>query len=212
MPSATKATLQPRKQPAQRRSSETVEAILQATIQVLVAVGKERLTTTRVAHRAGVSVGTLYQYFPNKSALLQATLRRHIQGVQTAVKKSCQQQRSQPVQQMATALVDAFLAAKMRNVNESKVLYSVSSDVDGMTIAQAAGKRVRHALAEMFVTAPEGLTKEPALVASVVAAALNGISRRLLESKSPERHLPVLREELLILVYAYLRTCTVATW
>lgn len=212
MPSATKATLQPRKQPAQRRSSETVEAILQATIQVLVAVGKERLTTTRVAHRAGVSVGTLYQYFPNKSALLQATLRRHIQGVQTAVKKSCQQQRSQPVQQMATALVDAFLAAKMRNVNESKVLYSVSSDVDGMTIAQAAGKRVRHALAEMFVTAPEGLTKEPALVASVVAAALNGISRRLLESKSPERHLPVLREELLVLVYAYLRTCTVATW
>ncbi|ACO31986.1 TetR/AcrR family transcriptional regulator [Acidobacterium capsulatum] len=207
MPRATKATLQPRKQPAQQRSSETVEAILQATIQVLVAVGKERLTTTRVAHRAGVSVGTLYQYFPNKSALLQATLRRHIQGVQTAVEHVCRLERSRPLPDMTTALVDAYLGAKMRNVKESAVLYSVSSDVDGMAIAQAAGKRVRHALAEMFATAPEGLTKEPELVASVVSAALNGISRRLLESKSPERHLPVLREELLTLLHAYLRTC-----
>jgi len=208
LPLATKATLQPRKQPVQQRSSETVEAILQATVQVLATVGKERLTTTRVAHRAGVSVGTLYQYFPNKSALLQAILRRHIQGVQTAVEQVCQQQRSRPVQEMATSLVDAFLGAKMRNVRESKMLYSVSSDVDGMAIAEAAGKRVRHALAGMFATAPEGLTKDPELVASVVSAALNGISRRLLESKSPERHLPVLREELLTLLHAYLRTCT----
>jgi AcrR family transcriptional regulator len=207
LPRATKDTLQPRKQPAQQRSSETVEAILQATIQVLVAVGKERLTTTRVAHRAGVSVGTLYQYFPNKSALLQATLRRHIEGVQTAVEQVCHQKRSRPLPDMTTALVDAYLGAKMRNVKESAVLYSVSSDVDGMAIAQAAGQRVRHALAEMFATAPEGLTKEPELVASVVSAALNGISRRLLESKFPERHLPVLREELLTLLHVYLRTC-----
>ena len=50
----------------------TVEAISEATIQVLLAVGLDRLTTTRVAERAGVSVGTLYQYYPNKQALLYA--------------------------------------------------------------------------------------------------------------------------------------------
>ena len=78
MPIATRPALQPRKKPVQTRSTATVDAILQATIQVLIAIGKERLTTTQVALRAGVSVGTLYQYFPNKSALLQACLERHM--------------------------------------------------------------------------------------------------------------------------------------
>ena len=70
MPIRAQALLDPRKSPVQARSTASVEAILDATIQVLLAVGIERLTTTRVALRAGVSVGTLYQYFPNKSALL----------------------------------------------------------------------------------------------------------------------------------------------
>jgi AcrR family transcriptional regulator len=50
-------------------------AIIQATIQVLMKDGKSKLTTTRIDERAGVSVGTLYQYFPNKSYLLQALLK-----------------------------------------------------------------------------------------------------------------------------------------
>ena len=66
-----------------------MDAILEATIQVLLSVGKERLTTTRVASRAGVSVGTLYQYFPNKSALLQAALKRHLDEVTDAVELVC---------------------------------------------------------------------------------------------------------------------------
>jgi hypothetical protein len=60
----------PRKTPVQARSTATVEAINQATFQVLVSVAADLLTTTGVAERAGVSVGTLYQYFPDKHALL----------------------------------------------------------------------------------------------------------------------------------------------
>ena len=87
MPTATQARLEPRKSPVQARSTASVEAILGATIQVLLKMGKERLTTTRVADRAGVSVGTLYQYFPNKSALLRAVLQQHMDEMREAVEQ-----------------------------------------------------------------------------------------------------------------------------
>src|SRR6187397_1085756 len=59
-----------RKQPQQARSSGLVAAILDAAVQVLAKEGAARFTTARVAERAGVSVGSLYQYFPNKAAIL----------------------------------------------------------------------------------------------------------------------------------------------
>lgn len=59
-----------RKQPKQARSAELVAAILQAAIQVLAKEGAQRFTTARVAEKAGVSVGSVYQYFPNKASIL----------------------------------------------------------------------------------------------------------------------------------------------
>src|SRR6201986_4514942 len=59
-----------RKAPKQVRSTDLVAAILEAAIQVLAREGANRFTTTRVAEKAGVSVGSLYQYFPNKAAIL----------------------------------------------------------------------------------------------------------------------------------------------
>ncbi|MGD0648184.1 MAG: TetR/AcrR family transcriptional regulator [Acidobacteriaceae bacterium] len=207
MPTAPKPLLKPRKTPIQARSNASVDAILQATLQVLTSVGKERLTTTRVAARAGVSVGTLYQYFPNKSALLQAALRRHMDQVRTAIETVCEQHQSESLLDMGTALVFAFLAAKMQSVKASAALYAVSSDVDGAAIAKAAGHRSRRAIVELFATAREPLTKDPELIATAVVSALNGFSRSLLESKSPELQLEPLRDELIVLVHAYLRTC-----
>src|SRR5215831_18074182 len=72
MPADTLNAFEPRKTPVQARSAVTVSAISEATIQVLISHGGDRLTTTRVAERAGVSVGTLYQYYPNKESLLFA--------------------------------------------------------------------------------------------------------------------------------------------
>ncbi len=65
-----KPTISQRKQPRQARSNASVDVILQAAAQVLAQEGAARFTTARVAERAGVSVGTLYQYFPNKAAIL----------------------------------------------------------------------------------------------------------------------------------------------
>ena len=69
----------------------TLEAISEATIQILLAVGLDRLTTTRVAERAGVSLGTLYQYYPNKQALLYAVLKVHSIKVAEAVEGACRE-------------------------------------------------------------------------------------------------------------------------
>src|SRR3981081_2166140 len=146
--------LEPRKSPVQARSAASVNAILEATIQVLLSVGKERLTTTRVALRAGVSVGTLYQYFPNKRSLLQAALKCHLDEVTNAVEQVCREQKGNTLEQMASALVSAFLNAKMRDAKTSVALYSVSSDVDGAKIAQQMGLRANKATVAMLASAP----------------------------------------------------------
>ena len=64
------AQISSRKRPKQARSTELVAAILEAAAQVLAAEGASRFTTARVAERAGVSIGSLYQYFPNKASIL----------------------------------------------------------------------------------------------------------------------------------------------
>lgn len=62
--------ISPRKQPRQARSAQLLADILEAATRVLVRDGTRRFTTARVAQRAGISVGSLYQYFPNKEAIL----------------------------------------------------------------------------------------------------------------------------------------------
>jgi AcrR family transcriptional regulator len=88
------AEISSRKRPKQARSTELVAAILEAAAQVLAKEGAPRFTTARVAERAGVSVGSIYQYFPNKAAILfrlqsdewrgtSALLRAILEDVQT---------------------------------------------------------------------------------------------------------------------------------
>ncbi len=208
MPQRSQVVLEPRKSPVQARSTASVEAILEATVQVLLDVGKERLTTTRVASRAGVSVGTLYQYFPNKSALLQAALQRHLVAVTEAVERVCKEQEGETLRNMATALITAFLQAKMRNPKTSVALYAVSSDVDATRIVQQMGSRFNKAIVRMLATAREPLTTDPQLVASMLEGAMVGVSRRMLESGAPEKQVDALRRELIVVACAYLDACS----
>lgn len=70
MPRSSTPQISLRKRPRQARSNELVSVILQAAVQVLAREGAPRFTTARVADGAGVSIGSLYQYFPNKAAIL----------------------------------------------------------------------------------------------------------------------------------------------
>ena len=208
MPIRSQAVLEPRKSPVQARSAASVDAILEATIQVLLKVGKDRLTTTRVSSRAGVSVGTLYQYFPNKSALLQAVLRRHLEEVTGGIEFACKEQRGRTLREMVTALISAFLAAKIRDAKTSVALYSVSSDVDGAKIVQQTGVRSNKAIVQMLMTSCEPLTTDPQLVASMLQGMMVGVSRRLLESGALEEQFEILRRELIFVACAYVDACS----
>src|SRR5262250_749285 len=68
----------PRKRPRQARSRATVDSILEATARVLVKRSFDGLTTNLVAEAAGISIGSLYQYFPNKAALVGALIEKHV--------------------------------------------------------------------------------------------------------------------------------------
>jgi AcrR family transcriptional regulator len=179
-----------------------VEAILDATIQVLLRVSKERLTTTRVAERAGVSVGTLYQYFPNKSSLLQAALRRHLEHVRDAMAAVGRTLEGAPLQEMMATVATTFLETKMREPKMGVALYAVSSDVDGFAISREIGEEVQGMIASLLRTAPEGVA-DPDMLARVLSGAIAGVSRRLVESDDPERDFPASRRELDAMVRGY---------
>ena len=194
---------EPRKSPVQARSAASVDAILKATVQVLLRVGKQKLTTTRVAIRAGVSVGTLYQYFPNKSALLRAAMRLHVDEIIAEVDKVCVEQRGQPVEEMAEALAVAFLAVKMRDPKKSRALYAIASDVEGAKVVATAVTRVNDAIVGLLHTAPELLTTDLQLMATVLQATIAGMKRQLLESDMPEVQFEVMQRELVLVVRSY---------
>jgi AcrR family transcriptional regulator len=204
LPRAAATLLDPRKTPVQARSAVTVDAILAATIQVLLAAGHDRLTTTRVAARAGVSVGTLYQYFPNKQALLRAVLERHLGEVVSAVERACGENHGNPLDQMASGLVNAFLDAKLKNVRTSTALYAIANDVDGARIGREMASRACDAIAAMLATAPVQFCTEPLRLAEMLYGAFAGLARRLIESPHPQQLQASYRTELIRLASAYL--------
>ena len=200
---------EPRKTPQQERSIASVQAILQATVQVLLMVGRVKLTTTSVAQRAGVSVGTLYQYFPNKSALLQALLKQHLDGVADAVEKACQSLRGASLAAMAEGITSAFVEAKFRNIETSVALYAVSGDVEGKRIAGEMHARAVKAIAALLETVHPLRIAEPVLAASTLLSAMAGVSRGMLEAGVKRDTMAVLERELTQLARAYLQASAV---
>ncbi len=182
-----------------------MDAILQAAVQVLLAEGKGRLTTTRIAARAGVSVGTLYQYFPNKSSLLQTLLREHLDRVAVAVETACQSTRGASLDRMAEAVIAAFVQAKFRNIETSVALYTVSDDVDGKRVGREMHVRAVSAMAALLLTAQKAPIQDPEMVAATLLSAMTGVSRSMLEAGTRQHTLMTMQAELTRLAKAYLQ-------
>jgi AcrR family transcriptional regulator len=105
------------------RSKLTVSALVQATAQVLVAKGYDAITTDAVAERAGISIGSLYQYFPNKESLVAALIRTHAEEIVDTVRAALSQNAEASVEVVLRALIRAGIDAHRIDPALHKVLH-----------------------------------------------------------------------------------------
>lgn len=101
----------PRKEAVQDRSKSTVDAILRATARILVKEGYEHTSTNRIAEMAGVSIGSLYQYFPNKEAIVAALLERHTTDMTRLLTEAASQAVTWPLERAVRHIIEAMIDA-----------------------------------------------------------------------------------------------------
>jgi AcrR family transcriptional regulator len=100
-----------RREPKQRRARETVEAVLDAVVRILKRGGIEAVTTNRVADVAGVSIGSVYQYFPDKRAIFAALHERHIREIDRLVEAKLMEHVASPLDTLMRAMIEAMVDA-----------------------------------------------------------------------------------------------------
>src|ERR1700756_1695084 len=147
-----------RKQPQQARSAELVATILDAAVQVLAKEGAQRFTTARVAKKAGVSIGSLYQYFPNKAAILFRLQSDEWQRTTEMLRSILEDVQKPPLERLRT-LVHSFIlseceeAAMRVALGDAAPLYR---DAPEAQEARASGDRaVQHFMREALPKASD---------------------------------------------------------
>jgi AcrR family transcriptional regulator len=115
-------TTKPRKKASQLRSCATVDALINATARILVTDGFDKVSTNRIAHIAGVSVGSLYQYFPNREALVAAVIKRHRGDLRAVVQSELKSVASQPLAQGIRTIVATSLKVHLTDPRLHRVL------------------------------------------------------------------------------------------
>jgi AcrR family transcriptional regulator len=209
MPIAHRAdTLRPRKQPRQTRSRDTVQAILRAAAQVFSARGYAATTTNHIAARAGVSIGSLYEYFPSKDALLLALLEEHLAEGEAILSQvwarlgSCRDLH-EVVRHFARAMVD--LHARDRALH--RLLFEEAPLPRRTRQRIFAIEQDVTARVEAFLHANPGTTRrDPALAAAVIVQCVEGLTHKLVVHGANDAPSEPYIEEIVALVTSYLAT------
>ena len=180
-----------RKSPRQARSRAMVELILDATARVLIEEGFARASTNRVAERAGISVGSLYQYFPSREALVSAVGRRHTERLKGSLEMTLTQNDHLDLRTACTKVLRAVSMAHQVDPELNRVLAEELprfGSLDWKAEATARGYAlVRRLFDSHRNEVREGLDEDAAafLTATLVEAAMNGAYRKQGRALSP---------------------------
>lgn len=205
MPAAARTSLVARKQPRQARAVATLSTIFEAAIQVLVSDGPRRLTTTRVAERAGVSVGSMYQYFPHKEALFYALNERYLVTLAERIEVACAAQRGVGIAQMVEALVTTYWLAKAERPEVTRALYQSVAELDNGPLITAFARRVDIATATMLESASDASFADLPIVTLTLLSTVFGTVRSVFERELPADKGKAVCEQLVVMCIAYLK-------
>jgi len=137
-----KPLTKPRKQASQKRSREMVDTLVEATARVLVREGFDRASTNRIAEVAGVSVGSLYQYFPGKEALVAAVIDRHHREIMQVVHRSLAEVARLPVEQAVRRLIGVAIEAHSIDPRLHRVLAEQIPRTGRLAMIDAFGREI----------------------------------------------------------------------
>jgi AcrR family transcriptional regulator len=200
-----KAQISSRKQPKQARSTDLVAAVLDAAVQVLAKEGAQRFTTARVAEKAGVSVGSLYQYFPNKAAILfrlQSDEWRQTSELLRGILEDLQR----PPLERLRALVHAFIrseceeAAVRLALNDAAPLYR-----DAPEAQEARGAAIRAMQVFMREALPNASEATRALAGDLITTTLSQVGKHFSETPRNLPEIEAYADAMADMFCAYLR-------
>ncbi len=200
--------LHPRKTPVQARAVETRDRILDAAARVFGRHGYAAGTTNRIAEAAGLSVGSLYQYFPNKDAILVELVRRHLVAGMTAVEAALASvPGDEPdVEARLAAVVDAVIATHAGDPELHQVLFEESPRPPELLAELHGMERVAIARAAALLAAdPRVQVADPQLAARIVVTTVESLVHRTIATRSADPvDVEALRHELLTMLTRYL--------
>jgi AcrR family transcriptional regulator len=192
--------------PRQARSRHTVECVLAAAAQVFAEQGYANTTTNHIAARAGVSIGSLYQYFPSKDALLMALAERHVERAFASVMEEVRAWRDAPVPELLRALVGALVEAHQIEPRLHRVIFEEArldatfrrrlDELDARAMA-VARELIDQRLAELSVRNPE-------MASFIVVQVLEGLTHAMVIRHPKVLRAPEFRDELARLLEGYL--------
>ncbi|VIO73208.1 Nucleoid occlusion factor SlmA [Bradyrhizobium ivorense] len=200
------ASISSRKQPQQARSTELVSAILDAAVQVLTREGAQRFTTARVAEKAGVSVGSLYQYFPNKAAILfrlQSDEWRQTSGLLRDILADA----ARPPLERLRRLVHAFIRSECEEaavrvaLNDAAPLYR---DAPEARQARAAGEGIVEAFLREALPSASDATR--AVAGELITTTLSAVGKEFSESPRTPAEIAAYADAMADMFCAYLRS------